>query len=238
MQLIDLKLDRLDSKEKNYIKKYNKIITQNGLRLLKLVNNIIDTTKIESGYFNYNPQNYDIIRFVEDICMSVCDFAKQQDIDLIFDTELEENIMTFDLDMMERIILNLLSNSIKFNKKDGKIEVYISSDDIGNLNISVKDTGRGIPKDKVDSIFSRFNQVDSKSKQEKQGSGIGLSLVKSFIDLHNGNIYVNSELDKGTEFIISIPNIIIESDMEYKIIESDFESQVNRMNVEFSDIYA
>ena len=238
MQLIDLKLDRLDSKEKNYIKKYNKIITQNGLRLLKLVNNIIDTTKIDSGYFNYNPQNYDIIRFVEDICMSVCDFAKQQDIDLIFDTELEENIMTFDLDMMERIILNLLSNSIKFNKKDGKIEVYISSDDIGNLNISVKDTGRGIPKDKVDSIFSRFNQVDSKSKQEKQGSGIGLSLVKSFIDLHNGNIYVNSELDKGTEFIISIPNIIIESDMEYKIIESDFESQVNRMNVEFSDIYA
>ena len=79
---------------------------------------------------------------------------------------------------------------------------------------------------------------NSKSKQEKQGSGIGLSLVKSFIDLHNGNIYVNSELDKGTEFIISIPNIIIESDMEYKIIESDFESQVNRMNVEFSDIYA
>ena len=74
--------------------------------------------------------------------------------------------------------------------------------------------------------------------KEKQGSGIGLSLVKSFIDLHNGNIYVNSELDKGTEFIISIPNIIIESDMEYKIIESDFESQVNRMNVEFSDIYA
>lgn len=237
MQLLNLKINKLELKDKNYFEKYNKIVTQNGLRLLKLVNNLIDTTKIDTGYFEYNPQNYDIIRFIEDICMSVCDFAIEQNINLIFDTELEENLMTFDLDMMERIILNLLSNAIKFNKQNGTIEVYINNDSNGNLNISVKDSGIGIPKEKIDSIFGRFDQVNSKSKKEKEGSGIGLSLVKSLVELHKGNILVNSKLNEGTEFIVSIPNILIESNEEYIVKESESESQVNRMNVEFSDIY-
>ncbi|MGL4796960.1 MAG: PAS domain-containing sensor histidine kinase [Paraclostridium sp.] len=237
MQLLNLKIDQLNYKEKDYLIRYNKIVTQNGLRLLKLVNNLIDSTKINTGYFEYNPQNYDIIKFIEDICMSVCDFANQQDIDLIFDTELEENLMTFDLDMIERIVLNLLSNAIKFNKKNGTIEVYINKCQDGYLNIGVKDSGIGIPKEKIDSIFGRFDQVKNKSKKEREGSGIGLSLVKSLVELHNGTISVNSNLNEGTEFIISIPNILIESNKNNIIIESEGGSQVNRMNVEFSDIY-
>ncbi|MGL5749674.1 MAG: sensor histidine kinase, partial [Paraclostridium sp.] len=237
IQLLDLKVNKLNDNDKIYFKKYNKIVTQNGLRLLKLVNNLIDTTKIDAGYFEYNPINYDIINFVESICMSVCEFAKQKKVNLIFDTEIEENLMSFDLDMMERIILNLLSNAIKFNKKDGEIKVYIYQDNKKNLNISIKDSGLGIPKEKLDSIFQRFEQVNSKKSNEKEGSGIGLALVKSLVELHKGDIFVNSTLNEGSEFIITIPNVSIDSELGCETIKQDIDVQVNRMNVEFSDIY-
>ncbi|MCR8747065.1 sensor histidine kinase [Romboutsia lituseburensis] len=236
LQLLKLKSCSLDDEELEYVCRYLGIIEQNGYRLLKLVNNLIDCTKIDAGYLEYKPQNFDIINFVENICMSVCEFINQNGMNLIFDTDTEEKIIAFDLDMMERIILNLLSNAIKFNSKNGKVEVNISCDEY--INISIKDSGIGIAEDKIGSIFGRFEQLSSKKLHNKEGSGIGLSLVKSLVDIHGGKIAASSKINEGTTFTVSIPSILVEKKSNtptYNALNDC--SKVNRMNVEFSDIY-
>ena len=188
--------------KRNSLNKYIDIIDQNSKRLLKLVDNLIDSTRMKCGYYEYNPKNYDIVSFVENISMSVADFAKQNNIDLIFDTDVEEKIMAFDLEKLERIMLNLLSNSIKYNKAQGQIEVLLN-DCNDTFVIRVKDTGVGIPSDKLMYIFERFRQVENTFNKSTKGSGIGLSLVKDLIEIQGGTIEVKSELGVGSEFIIN-----------------------------------
>lgn len=235
LQFLKLKSNIFIDNELDFVNKYLNIIEQNGYRLLKLVNNLIDTTKIDAGYLEYTPQNFDIINFVEDICMSVSDFISQHNMTLVFDTDTEEKVMGFDLDMMERIILNLLSNAIKFNSPSGKIEVYITCDEY--VNITIKDNGIGIATDKLDSVFGRFEQVNNKKVHNKEGSGIGLSLVKSLVDIHNGKVTASSEINNGTTFTVSIPVTIVENQAQLNNNTVSDDNKVNRMNVEFSDIY-
>ncbi|GAA0090465.1 hypothetical protein UT300009_04910 [Paraclostridium bifermentans] len=233
LQVLDLKL----KKEDQSITKYINMATQNTYRLLKLVNNLIDSNKITAGYFEYNPQNYDIVYFVESICQSIVDFAKQKNIEVIFDTDVEEKIISFDLDKMERIILNILSNSIKFTKEQGKIEIYIRESN-EMLEIEISDDGIGIPQNKLNSIFERFKQVENNTIRSGEGSGIGLYLVKSLVDMHGGDISVESELGSGTTFKISIP-VELEEEYECNIIEKNLQnSYIEKIKVEFSDIYA
>ncbi|EQK42109.1 his Kinase A domain protein [[Clostridium] bifermentans ATCC 638] len=237
LQVLDLKLNNIEKKEDQSITKYINMATQNTYRLLKLVNNLIDSNKITSGYFEYNPQNYDIVYFVESICQSIVDFAKQKNIEVIFDTDIEEKIISFDLDKMERIILNILSNSIKFTKEQGKIEIYIRESN-KMLEIEISDDGIGIPQNKLNSIFERFKQVENNTIRSGEGSGIGLYLVKSLVDMHGGSIDVESELGLGTTFKISIP-AELEEEYECNIIEKNLQnSYIEKIKVEFSDIYA
>lgn len=216
--------------------KYLPIIRQNGYRLLKLVDNIIDSSKMSYGSIEFEPKNYDIVSFVEDICQSVSDFAKQNSMNIIFDTDIEEKVIGFDLYKMERIILNLLSNALKFNKNDGTIEVVIKDKD-GMVEISVKDEGIGISKNDLDLVFDRFKQIKNKESDTKVGSGIGLSLVKSLVEIHKGDISVKSTLGEGTEFVINIPDITYDNESDIESKESLKEKFVQKIEVEFSDIY-
>lgn len=237
LQVLDLKFKNIEKKEDQSITKYINMATQNTYRLLKLVNNLIDSNKITAGYFEYNPQNYDIVYFVESICQSIVDFAKQKNIEVIFDTDIEEKIISFDLDKMERIILNILSNSIKFTKEQGKIEIYIRESN-EMLEIEISDDGIGIPQNKLNSIFERFKQVENNTIRSGEGSGIGLYLVKSLVDMHGGDVAVESELGSGTTFKISIP-VELEEEYECNIIEKNLQnSYIEKIKVEFSDIYA
>ena len=145
-------------------------------------------------------------------------------------------IIACDPDNIERIILNLLSNAIKFTKSGGEINVEIKTDD-ENVFISVIDTGIGIPIEMQEKIFDRFTQVDRATYRENVGTGIGLALVKSIVELHNGNIELKSELNKGSTFTVSLP---IVKAKEEKILEpkNAFENNVERVSIEFSDIYS
>ncbi len=188
------------NKDANYEKqdKYLKLIKQNCYRLMKLINNLLDTTKLDSGYLKLNLVNYNIVSLVEEITLSVASYAESKGINIIFDTDVEEKIIAVDPDKIERIILNLISNAIKFTNPEGNIFVNIK--DAGeHIHIHVKDTGVGIPSDKLESIFERFFQIDKTIKKNKEGTGIGLHLVKSFVEMHKGNVAINSELGKGTE---------------------------------------
>ena len=233
IQLIKLNLKNLSKEDANIISKYIDIMESNSMRLIRLINNLIDSTKIDSGFVKFTPINADIIKFVEDVCDSVVDYVDFNKMNLIFDTDREEEIVLFDPDIIERILLNLLSNAVKFNKVDGTIYVnlYTKEDEI---RITVRDEGIGIPKEKLSSIFKRFEQIQTKNKIEKQGSGIGLYLVKSLVTLHGGNIKVESKVNEGSNFIITIPKKILKNGEELVIDEK--EKANRKASIEFSDI--
>lgn len=236
LQLIDYRVEN-NMLESKHLKKTHGIIKQNCYRLLRLINNLIDITKIDSGYFNINPRNYNIISIVEDITLSVAEYVKNKNIRLLFDTDVEEKIMACDPDQIERIILNLLSNAIKFTKAGGDIVVTIH-DRQDSIDIMVKDTGIGIPKDKINMIFMRFRQIDKSFTRNHEGSGIGLSLTKSLVKMHGGEIEVRSEYGKGSEFVIHLPVKVLKNDGG-EMYNSDIKSNyVESINIEFSDIYS
>jgi signal transduction histidine kinase len=216
-----------------------KTLKQNCYRLLRLINNLIDITKIDSGFMNINLRNCNIVSTVEDITLSVVDYVENKGINLIFDTEVEEKIMAIDPDKIERIILNLLSNAIKFTDSGANITVTIY-DRGDNIIISVKDTGCGMPEDKLHTIFERFAQVDKLTARANKGSGIGLSLVKSLVEMHNGTISVESKVGEGSEFLITLPVNVNpdETDMQDFINTCIQPSHVESINIEFSDIYS
>jgi len=218
-------------------KKHIGIMKQNCYRLLRLINNLIDVTKIDSGYLETNLINTNIISIVEDITLSVAEYIENKGLELIFDTEIEELIMACDPDKIERIILNLISNAIKFTEQGGTILVNIKRG-IKTVIISVKDTGIGISKNKQKIIFQRFVQIDKSLARNHEGSGIGLSLVKSLVKMHKGTITVESEPNKGSEFIIELPIYLVD-DKKNKGNTKNYilEENVEKIKIEFSDIY-
>ena len=222
-----------DSSEILY--RHTKLLKQNSYRLLKLINNVIDVTKMDSGFYKVFLENCNIVDIVENISLSVISYANDKGIDLIFDTDIEEVIMAIDPNIIERIILNLLSNSIKFTNPGGKIYVNIYNKE-DQVEIEICDNGIGIPQDKLNIIFERFGQVDKTLYRNLEGSGIGLSLVKSLVDLLNGSISVESEYNVGTKFKVKLPIKLIEIDKQIQPT-SKHNYNVERIHVEFSDIY-
>ncbi len=219
------------------LNKYHKVIKQNCYRLLRLVNNLIDLSKFDSGFLKLNLCNQNIVNVVEEITLSVADYVENRGLSITFDTDSEEKIIAVDADKIERIILNLLSNSIKFTDKGGSI--LISMSDKGDrISISVRDTGVGIPKDKLHCIFERFGQVDKTLTRNREGSGIGLSLVKTLVEMHGGIIKISSIEGRGSEVYMELPVKLIddESILDNRAVIS--RTSVEKINVEFSDIYS
>ncbi|PAB55848.1 hypothetical protein CCE28_21550 [Anaeromicrobium sediminis] len=187
---------------------------------------------------NMQFKNYNIVSIVEDITLSVAEYIESKGIKLIFDTEIEEKIIACDAEKLERVMLNLFSNAVKFTESNGTIQVNIH-DKGESILICVKDTGLGIPKDMREKIFDRFRQVDASLHRKAEGSGIGLSLVKSIVELHKGFITVESEVGKGSTFTLELPATL--AGEEYDIdgeIAATSQPNVERISIEFSDIYA
>lgn len=218
--------------------KYFVAVQQNCYRLLRLVNNLIDITKIDSDFYEIKLQNIDIAGLIKDIVMSAGIFAENKGISVDYSSDVHKKVMACDPDQIERIILNLLSNAIKFTPCGGKINVAFF--DCGrSIKISVKDSGVGIPVNKQRKIFERFHQIDKSLRKQSEGSGIGLSLVEALVAKHNGTVSVISEPGKGSEFIVELPvrilaNVESESNHKYR---DNTQRYVERLNVEFSDIY-
>ncbi len=183
---------------------YMEVMRNNTRRLLNLINNIIDTSKIENEKYKLNKSKNDIVYLVEETALSMKDAIEANNIELIIDTDVEEKIISCDKVEIERCILNLVSNAAKFTPPGGRIIVDIK-DKIDSVEISVEDTGIGIEKEYHDAIFDRFNQVVDEKSEEKGGSGLGLTITKHLIELHGGQIYIISEKDKGSKFVIILP---------------------------------
>ncbi len=231
VQLLDRKVNANDFKDV-YIN-HKQSLKTNCQRMLRLINNIVDITKIDVGFTKAKFANIDIIRLVEDVTMSVLNYARHKNLNVVFDTNIEEHIIKCDPEMMERVILNLLSNAIKFTEKNGNIWIGIDVDS-EYVHIIVKDDGIGIPIESQSTIFERFVQSDKSLTRLNEGSGIGLSIVHYIVTLNGGEIYLDSDGKNGTEFEIILPNIkedkIYEADKEYKV-------DIQKIELELSDIY-
>lgn len=228
-------LESIDEEiEREYLINRLKVITQNSNKLLRLVNNLVDTVKLEDeSCYQMKFEYVNIVEVVEDICLGALDYMQQREIEFIFDTEDEEIFTVIDIEKIERVILNLLSNAIKFTPKSGKINASMEKVE-GYVKIRIQDSGIGIASDKLEQIFMKFYSIDNELVKSGEGSGIGLYIVKRLIDLHEGEITVESLEGKGTGFTITLP---IKNALEDAVKKSRVQYEGNQIvQLELSDL--
>ncbi|UCH64928.1 MAG: hypothetical protein JSW63_09965, partial [Ignavibacterium sp.] len=196
--------DVLEKTSDPQTKKSMGIIKRNASRLYSLVNQLLDLSKLESGKMKLEVSEQDIIPQLKGIFLSFTSFAERKKITLKFNT-IEENLKVYiDRDKVEKIINNLLSNAFKFTPEGGKID-FIIERLINEVEIRITDNGIGIPKERIDKIFDRFYQVDSSHTRQGEGTGIGLALTKELVELHKGEIKVESKEGEGTTVSVQLP---------------------------------
>lgn len=183
---------------------YMDVIARNSKRLLKMINDIIDTSKIESGCYHLNITETDIVYLVEESVLSLKDYIEGRGVNLIVDPEMEEKTINCDNDAIERCIINLVSNAAKFTEAGDSITVRIIEEK-SQVKIEVIDTGIGIAEEYHEAIFNRFNQIVDSNSEKNGGSGLGLTITRQIIELHNGKIYVESKPGNGSKFTIILP---------------------------------
>lgn len=196
------------------------LMERNGRRLLLLINQLLDLSKLEGGAMNLHASRRDIVAFVKGIAFSFESSAGLRQIGVSVETDRDELEAYFDRDKMEKILTNLLSNAFKFTPEGGSVTVRVQISNSllhpvraswradgsrNHVEISVSDTGIGIPPEELPRVFDRFYQVDSSHTREQEGTGIGLALTKELVELHHGSISVRSDMGKGTEFTVVLP---------------------------------
>lgn len=182
------------------ITKYNNVSKENCITLTKLTNNLLDISKINSEHLYPILRKKNIVEFAETCVERFIPYAQNKNIEIIFDTEYEEVYMYYDEEFIERIIMNLIYNSLKFTPAGGNILVDISIDE-DKVYLSVKDTGVGMSEEFTKNMFKKYAKERNNSNVE--GSGVGLFVVYNLVKLQNGDIYAESKINEGSKFIIS-----------------------------------
>ncbi|MGL5870360.1 sensor histidine kinase [Clostridium chrysemydis] len=225
----------LDNNMVNKIEKNTFKIRQNCLRLIRTINNFIDSNKISEGYLIPNKKNCNIVEVIENVSQVCNKYIQKISNNLIFDTTHEEILVPIDKDMIERVILNLLSNSVKYGEKNKEIYINVSLNEEKNIvAITVQNNSEIISKDIVPYIFDEFTKANKELSREKEGSGLGLYLCKAIIEAHGGYMNFISNKNNNT-FMFNIPikeieNYELQKDLELNLLEE-------KVDLEFSDIY-
>lgn len=185
-------------------------IVQNTDKILFLVNQMLNLSKVEEGGIPVHYIQGDIVAFIRLIIDSFDNYAKSRKLGLNFSSEIPQLMMDIDTEKLEESLSNLLSNAIKYTPEGGDIFITLRllGSDIESgrqVEISIRDTGIGIPEDQLDKIFIRFYRVEDKRFPYQEGTGIGLTLVNEYLKMMNGTIRVKSNTDEGSEFIVSLP---------------------------------
>jgi signal transduction histidine kinase/ligand-binding sensor domain-containing protein/DNA-binding response OmpR family regulator len=209
--------EKISSKTSDDIVKDSNIIKRNSRRLLQLINQLLDLSKLEAGKLKLEASKGNIVSFVKGAALSFESLAESKDITLKISSEKEYIEMYFDKEKMMKILTNILSNAFKFTPEEGTIIASVNSNppldspftkggkEGGSVEIKIRDTGIGIAQDEIPKLFDRFYQVDSSHTREYEGTGIGLALTKELVELHHGSIRVESEKGSWTEFTLQFP---------------------------------
>jgi signal transduction histidine kinase/ligand-binding sensor domain-containing protein/DNA-binding response OmpR family regulator len=221
-------------------RKQFEVIHRNAKRLLNLVNQLLDFRKLEVQEVRLNTSEGDIVAFIKDLVYSFSDVSEKKNITLSFHTTVPTLETFFDMDKVEKIIFNLLSNAFKFTPENGQVTVSLALATIekgDHLEIKVIDTGIGIPEDRKDRIFERFYQHEIPSTMVNQGSGIGLSITQEFVKAHQGTIEVDSSPGKGSTFRVLLPVIPLSSqpvaadDAQHALDDQEMEQLLEEQSV-------
>ncbi|MGR3363321.1 MAG: sensor histidine kinase, partial [Maritimibacter harenae] len=180
------------------------IAEHNCTALRRLVNDLLDAEKFESGKMEFDFQVVDLSRMLERTIESNKAYAASYGVEIVSDGIEPDVRIKADAPRIDQLMANLLSNAVKFSERDGKVEVNLRTD-TGRAIVSVRDHGRGIPQKDRSRIFERFQQVDSSNERERGGTGLGLAIVKAIAKAHDAGLTVESELGKGSTFIVSFP---------------------------------
>ncbi len=234
-QLLDMYLEDdsvIDIEKMQYS---NKIIKQNCYRLTKLINNILDISKIESGFYQLSLENHDIVAMTGKTVNSVAEHIKLNGLKINFTPKVDHLIIGFDSSKIERVLLNLISNAIKCSNIGGVIDVNLECKD-QYVEISVQDNGIGMEERNLALIFDKYKQIDTSLNRISEGNGIGLYLTKSIVKLHEGEISVRSILGQGSIFTIKLPMRTVAGENRglNRGIGND---TVEAIKIELSDIY-
>ena len=238
-QLLKIPLEK--SSVKQYRKAFSQVITS-AKRLFKLVNQLLEFQKTETDVLDIKLQKNDIVFFIDDLVRSLKNSAKQNGVKLKFNSSVKEYTLAFDFDKIEKILFNLIGNSLKFSTSGDKIDVLLdihSEGQKGNIKIVVSDTGGGIPEKELPKIFERFYSFEQ-GKSNAAGFGIGLSFVKKLVDFLNGSIKVSSKQGEGTRFDIEIP-YDLDADIEENnesgyYIQQTSETDIGQFNDEIVEL--
>ncbi|MDR5588453.1 sensor histidine kinase [Clostridium aquiflavi] len=225
----------LKQKKVDNVSKNNEIIRQNSLRLIRTINNFIDTNRVSEGYLKPDFKIYNIVEVVENITIACNKYINKAEIGLIFDSEKEEIYVKCDKDMIERIVLNIISNSVKYGQKGSHINVTIGIEESNLVTIKIENNGNRIDEDTIPHIFDKFTRINKSFNRPKEGSGLGLFLSKSLTELQGGELAL--ELDeKENLFVINFP---IACDVNSSDVNCDLEINniEEKVDIEFSDIY-
>jgi signal transduction histidine kinase/DNA-binding NarL/FixJ family response regulator len=193
----------------HHMRKQFKVMLWNAKHLLRLINQLLDLSKLDAGRMRLNAKMGDLSRLVKTVVEAFEAYSENIGVEISIETGASEVWLRFDEGLMERVLSNLLSNAINFTSKGGKVQVRIEeSPDHERVNLVVTDTGVGIPETERPFIFDRFQQVDGSTTRAREGTGIGLSLVKELVELHGGGITVSSKIPGGSKFTVTLPKNI------------------------------
>ncbi len=185
-----------------------KLISRNGQNLLRLINQLLDLSKLDSGMMKMNPVQGDIINYLQYLTESFYSMAQEKQVRLTFYPEIPELTMDFDEEKVQHIVYNLLSNALKFTPSGGKVVLHaskINENGLPFLKLKIQDTGVGIAENQLAHIFDRFFQADNSATRKSEGTGIGLALTKELVGLMGGSISVESSVGKGSVFTVLLP---------------------------------
>ena len=191
-------------KEKRYVG-YADDILHSGYHLMSIIDDVLDMSKIEAGHSSPRKTRFDLSEVAGECVRMTAEQARQKSIQ--FKSDLSKEIPTVHADekMIKQVILNLLSNAIKFTDANGSVTLRTALEGDENYTITVADTGIGIAQENLEIIFEPFRQIDSTIERQHGGTGLGLPLVKAMIDMHGGTLVIDSEIDKGTTIVITLP---------------------------------
>ncbi|GEM_PF-391447 len=198
--LLDGNFGDLNEKQSRFMSN----ISSSGKHLLNLINDILDISKIEAGKMELFYEIFDFADMISDIHFMMKPLAAKKDILLDFEVEPKNIVINADRSKLKQVLYNIIGNAIKFSPENGVVQVNVSTKD-NMLNVSIKDSGIGISRDDQEKLFQPFVQIDSASNRKYEGTGLGLALVKNLLELHGGNIGVESAPGEGSTFFFSVP---------------------------------
>ena len=222
------------------IKKYNKVMRKNCQRLIKLTNNIMDIAKIEQGSLKPKLTSINIVPIAEETSLSIVDFASKRNMKIVFDTEKEELFVNCDVEFVQRIMLNLLSNCIKYGRSGSVININIGLDSCNFMYIKIKNRGEWVGKGCFNPVFRCFHKGDVSLSRNREGAGVGLYIARALVELQGGKIFLTNSAKEYTEIYTVFPlvdKVLDEGDDNFRLLELEEKYIKEKAAIELSDIY-